>query len=72
MGGGGRIYPKYTESYLGVAEIIDTLPTGYTTLTTLPLGKRNIACDMSEYGGLQDPPWGWYDLSCKSATLTIN
>ena len=23
MGGGGRIYPKYTESYVGVAEMVE-------------------------------------------------
>ena len=30
------------------APSIDTLPTEYTTLTTLTLGKRKIASDMSE------------------------
>ena len=28
--------------------LYNTLPTGYTTLTTLTLGKHKIACDMSE------------------------
>ena len=53
-----------------------TIPTGYTTLTTLPLGKRKIACDMSESGWSTRSSVGLvrFELqNCvKSATLTKN